>query len=276
MIKFGIIIPNMRDDLKKIISSAVVTLLRPLVRILLKNGIPYGTFSDLVKWTYVDVALKEFGIEGRKQSISRVSIITGLSRKEVKRLKEIPVPDDLGTTERYNRAARVITGWLRDSRFVDSEGEPKVLPLEGDEVSFSALVKAYSGDVPARAVLDEMLHTGVIEVDEGGVRLLSRGYIVKKGDVEKLYILGVDVSELISTIGHNIESRPSDAFLQRKVVYDNIPEEAIPELRELLSKMGREFIESANRVISRYDRDINPSVKGTGRRRAGLGVFYFE
>src|SRR3972149_9569723 len=99
--------------ISRALSAAVTTLLRPLVRLLLRNGASYGTFSDLAKRVYVDVATEEFGIPGRKQSKSRVSILTGLSRKEVLRVKRLPPTDDLGAGERYNRAARVVAGWGR-------------------------------------------------------------------------------------------------------------------------------------------------------------------
>jgi hypothetical protein len=266
----------METNLNKAISSAIVRLLRPLVRILLRNDIPYGTFADLAKWVYVDVASKEFGIPGRKPSVSRVAIITGLSRKEVKRMKETEEPEDLGAAERYNRAARVLTGWLKDPRFLDQRGNPRELPFEGGEESFSSLVRAYSGDVPPRAVRDEMVRAGVIREQDDRVLLLTRGYVVRTGDVEKLGIMGVDVAELISTIHHNITSEPAGAFLQRKVAYDNIPEEAAAEVKRIISQRGGTFLEAMDKRISRYDRDVNPGVEGTGRRKAGLGIFYFE
>ncbi len=266
----------MRDEIKRAIASAIVRILRPMVRMLLRNNIPYGTFADLAKWVYVDVAFKEFGVPGRKQTISRVSTITGLTRKEVKRLKELPEPDDLGASERYNRAGRVLTGWIKDPRFLDSNGNPKELPFEGSGESFARLVREYSGDIPPRAILDEMIRVGVVELKNRKVRLLSKGYIVSKSEIDKLGIMGTDVSELISTIYHNITSDPSEAFLQRKVSYDNIPEEAVHELRKRLKKMGEEFIENVDQLLSGYDRDINPYVKGTGRKKIGLGIFYFE
>ncbi len=101
----------MNDKHLKPLSAAVLRLLWPLVRILLRNGVSYRTFSDLIKWVYVDVAGKEFGIKGRKQSASRVSVITGLSRKEVTRMRQLPRPDDHVSAEKYNRAARVIAAW---------------------------------------------------------------------------------------------------------------------------------------------------------------------
>ena len=94
----------------KTLHAALLKLLRPLIRLLLQNGVPFGTFSDLIKWVYVDVAQKEFGIPGRKQSNSRISIITGLSRKEVHRLKNIEGPHETENVQSYNRAARVVSG----------------------------------------------------------------------------------------------------------------------------------------------------------------------
>jgi len=265
----------MQTDINMMIRSAVVRVLRPLVRILLRNGISCGTFCELVRWVYVDVAFREFPLPRRKQSISRVAVITGLTRKEVRRLREIPEPDDLGVAARYNRLVRVIGGWRRDKRFLDREDRPRPLPLEGQE-GFSSLVRHYSGDMTPRAVLDEMLRTGVAEIRDGRVTLLESGYIVKSGEGEKIHILGTDVGDLIETIDHNITTPEGDAFLQRRVSYDNIPETLMPEIRRVVHKKGKEFIIEIDRIISRYDRDVNPSVKGDGRRRAGLGIYYFE
>jgi hypothetical protein len=265
----------MDNKIKAAIYSAIVKMLTPLVRILLRNKIPYGTFAELAKWVYVDVACREFSIPGKKQTTSRISVITGLNRKEVKRLRETEGPDDLGAAERYNRAARVISGWIRDYRYSDENGRPRDLPFEGD-TSFSALVKSYSGDIPPRAVLDEMVNAGVVERKGDSISLRTRGYIVKGVDVDKIGILGSDVSDLISCIDHNMTCADDETFLQRKTVYDNIPLESLPELRFMLSKIGRDFIESADMIIASHDRDLNPSVRGTGRKRIGLGLYYIE
>ena len=266
----------MSSTFKNAISSAIVKLLRPLVRVLLRNGIPYGTFAELAKWVYVEVASSESGIHGRSQTTSRISVITGLNRKEVKQLRETATPRDLGAAERYNRAARVINGWLNDNRFTDVEGSPLDLPIEGKTVSFSSLVKAHSGDIPTRAILDEMLRVGVVEIENDEVTLLAGGYIVKKSDADKISIMGNDVSELISTIDHNMRCNPDRALLQRKVMYDNIPEEILEEIKPVIFKKSTEFINSINKIISGCDRDMNADITGTGKRKAGIGIFYFE
>src|SRR5512142_337944 len=143
----------MAENLNKALTSEVLRMLRPLVRILLRNGVSFGTFADLAKAVFVDVADKEFGIPGRKQTISRISVMTGLTRKDVVRLQELGSPEDAVAERRYNRAARVVAGWVRDPRFRSGD-EPAALPPEGEGASFAALVHAYSGDVPPRAILD--------------------------------------------------------------------------------------------------------------------------
>ena len=266
----------MGQALTNVLSAAVVKVLRPLLRILLRNGVPYGAFADLAKRVYVDVATQEFGLPGRKQSKSRVSVLTGLSRKEVLRVSRLPAPDDEGTAERYSRAARVISGWVRDRRFADSQGKPAALPFEGSDATFSELVKSYSGDATARAVLDELLRVGAIERgQDGSVRLIARSYIPRTGEAEKIGILGSDVADLVSTIDRNIRN-PRDSFFQRKVCYDNLPAEALPELRTQAGERSQELLELLDRWMSERDRDANPSVIGTGRRRAGVGIYYFE
>ena len=259
------------------IYAAILRVLRPLIRLLLRHGVPFGTFSDLAKGVYVEVALEEFGIPGRKKTHSRVSVLTGLSRKEVLRVTRLEKPDDSETASRYHRAARVIAGWVRDERFHAGSGDPAELPVEGEGATFSGLVKEYSGDVPHRAVLDELLRVGAAErtADEK-VRLLARAYIPVTGDEEKLEILGTDTACLIETIDHNLCAEPGKAFFQRKTMYDNLPDEAVEALRKDLAMRAEKFLEQADRKLAERDRDANPKSTGEGRRRAGIGVFWFE
>ena len=259
------------------INAAILRILRPLIRLLLRHGVPFGAFADLAKRVYVEVALEELGIPGRKQTHSRVSVLTGLSRKEVLRVTRLDRPDDTETAGRYHRAARVIGGWVRDERFNDGSGDPAPLPVEGEGPTFSGLVKEYSGDVPHRAILDELLRVGAVErTADDKVRLLARAYIPVAGDEEKLEILGTDTACLIETIDHNLQADPGKAFFQRKTMYDNLPDEAVEQLRKDLGMRAEKFLEQADRRLADRDRDSNPKSTGTGRRKAGIGIFWFE
>src|SRR6185437_15272804 len=262
------------------LSTAILQLLRPLVRILLRNNRSHRTFADLAKQVYVDVANAEFGIHGKQQTVSRIAILTGLTRKDVQRLLKLLATSQSMTSvsaEEYHRGSRVITGWLRDPKYGDGRGHPRPLAMEGGGASFSALVHSYSGDMPVRAVLDELLRVGAVkQLKDGRICLISRGYIPQKSSVEKLQVLGADTADLISTLDHNIYLKPTKPRFQRKVMYDNVPREAAKEFRTVVAAEGQEFLEKLDRWLAHHDRDVNPAAKGTGRVRVGLGVFQFE
>lgn len=267
----------MSQGIDKALSSAVLRLLRPLVRLLLRNGVSYSAFADLAKWVYVDVANKEFGVAGRKQTDSRISVITGLTRKEAARIKGIVTPDDATAVEQYHRAARVIGGWLRDARFLNKAGRPASLSFDGEEASFSELVRSYSGDIPPRAVLDELLRVGAVERRKNGtLQLVTAGYVPNGSTADQLHILGSDVALLIETIDHNLTPDQHQPYFQRKVAYDNLPIEAIAPLRALTEGKAQSLLEEVNRYLAQYDRDTNPATQGSGRKHAGVGIFYFE
>jgi uncharacterized protein DUF6502 len=259
------------------LSAAMLQLLRPLVRILLRNNLSHRTFAELAKRVYVDVANTEFAIHGKKQTVSRIAILSGLTRKEVQRLLTRSSTSTSISAEEYHRGSRVITGWLRDPKYGDGKGHPRPLAMEGRGASFSALVNSYSGDIPVRAVLDELLRVGAVkQLKDGRICLVSRGYIPQKGSVEKLQVLGADTADLISTIDYNIYVKPTKPRFQRKVMYDNVPREAAKEFRTVVAAEGQEFLEKLDRWLAHHDRDVNPVSKGTGRMRVGLGVFQFE
>lgn len=213
---------------------------------------------------------------GRKQSVSRVAVITGLTRKEVTRVQLLPRPDDSEETEQYNRAARVIGGWLRDPDFNNGD-EPAELSFEDGPNSFSELVRRHSGDVPARAILDELLRVGAVErKTDGTIRLIAHAYIPRTSEVNQLTIVGRDVAALLATMDYNLDPKRGGPRFQRTVAYDNLPDEALAPFHELSSEQAQALLERLNAWLAEQDRDSNPTVKGTGRNRVGLGIFYFE
>jgi len=267
----------MADTKNRVLYAALARILRPLIHILIRNGISYGTFADLAKWLFVDVANRKFAIEGRKQTISRVSVITGLNRKEVKRVSELPVPDDQASSERYNRAARVIAGWRRDKTFRSKAGGPADLPIAGAGATFQTLVKKHSGDMPFRAILDELIRVGaVIRTNEDRVHLLARAYLPAGDETMKIHILGTDVAHLIASIQQNLNPDDRGPFYQRKVMYDNLPQDALPAFRKLSAESAQKLLEKLDAWLSDRDRDSGLEFEGTGRNIAGLGIYYFE
>ena len=266
------------QELHRVLTEAIRKVMRPLVRILLRNGIAYSDFAEEVRRVYTEIAMAEFQMPGRKPSVSRTATITGLTRKEVARLLElIENEGESSGLAPQNRAAQVVAGWVRDPDYQDGRGEPRPLSMEDTGGGFPALVKRYSGDMTARAVLDELERVGAARrLDDGRVVLVSRSYIPTQDDAAKIEILGTDAYYLMETIRHNLDHSGGDARYQRKVLYDNLPEEYVERFRQEVAERCQELLEQFDRELAEQDRDINPDAGGTGRHLAGVGMFYFE
>lgn len=187
--------PQERSLARDALIRLAVALLRPVVRMLLRYNLSYPEMNQICRWLYVDVAMRErefFIPRRRKQFKARVACLTGLSRKEVLRLYQTPAPELNDQLESCNRAARVLAGWLSDPGFQDKDGRPRDLDFRGDrhdqnqgkkqdkDKDFAELVQAYSGDIPPRAVLDELLQSGNCEMDKAGhIRILDPVYVTR-------------------------------------------------------------------------------------------------
>lgn len=273
----------MTDHTPTPLQRALYRILRPLARLLLRNGIPFGDFAELMRRAYVDAALEDFRDHRKKMTDSRAAVLTGLTRKEVKRQRESLSGQPLQPREKRegNRASRVVAGWVHDARFQDAEGRPAVLPMEG-EVSFSELVRLYSGDMTPRAVLDELLRVGVVTQGAGGAEglvLRKRAYVPAGDDTEMLHIFGEDVSDLISTIDYNLVSATEhrQPLFQRTLTYNNIPPEVIQQWRAIAGREAQQFLEQLDGWLGPHDRDVSGEQGGNRPSvRTGVSVFYFE
>jgi hypothetical protein len=259
-------------------TSALYRIFHALARLALRRGLPFEAVAGAARRAFVDVAHREFTIPGRKQSASRVSVLTGIHRKEVRRVLAATSEAELDASQWVTCGASVVTGWRRDSRFQDRKGQPAALPFEGESPTFSELVRRYGiGDAPARAVLDELARVGAVErTKDQRIKLVASAYIPEAASPAALAIFGTDVADLIATIDHNLSSPPGAGYFQRKVAYDNLPEEALDEIRARVEKEANAVLEKLDRTISRHDRDSNPKAGGSGRKRAMIGVYYHE
>lgn len=266
---------NMTEIKPNKIRASIFRLLRPLIHILIKQGVPFSVFSEVAREAYVDVADKEFRLPGRKQSLSRMSVLTGINRKDIAKLFERQRLES-ETREPMSRPSRIVQGWLRDSRFQSANGEPLPLPFESAPNSFCELVRVYGGDVTPRAMLDELIRIGIVIEQGDKIGLCSNAYIALSDVDEKFRIFTNAARDMFNTINHNLDHQPPDTLLQRSVAYSNIPIESLGEIR-LRSKAEAElFLLQINRWLCQYDREVNPDVRGSGRVRAGIGLYYFE
>ncbi len=258
---------------KQVLIDALTQLLRPLVRITLRQGLSAEAFEEVVRRVYVDVAEKDFALAGKKQTTSRIGVLTGLNRKEVARLKKLPLTHDEQQPASQNRVERVVSAWLSDASFQDEKGDPRPLAFQGEH-SFAELVRRYSGDMPARAVADELIRIGVLaEADDRKLRLLSRGYVPDPESQELIRILGSHAEDWFNTFDHNMTHGRDEARYQRQVIYTDVPAQHAEEFRSLSARWGQQTLEELDRWLAekKATRDTDePTV------RLGLGIYEIE
>ena len=265
----------MSESLHKVLSAAVLRLLRPLVRVLLRHGMAYGTFSELARKAYVEEGFLQVAETGKRPTVSGVAALTGLTRKETKRLRELEVVDDEASSHRYSRAIRVISGWTSDPRFQTGAGAPAVLPMEGDQGSFSALVKEYSGDIPPAAMLSVLESSGTVSAGDYGVTLQARAYMPSATPAENIDILGTDVAELLATIGHNLAVEPTERLFQRKVSNVRVTREAVPAFRRFSDRKSQQLLEEYHDWLTGHE--IDPADDDAPEPAyLAVGIYYTE
>jgi hypothetical protein len=266
------------DDSGESLLEAAAAVLQPIVRRLLAVGVPFGLLEARLRELVIDVAERDFELEGRRQTDSRIAVLTGINRKEVRRIRRrVPSSANPPSFGR-NQAASLMSRWREDARAIDRSGRPKAIPYAGGRgPTFVKLAERVTVDVPARAILDELVRTGAVEVRaDGWVVPKSDSYVPKLGRREKLAMLAEDPPDLVETMLRNIFEETADPLLQRRVVYDNIGERGMETLRRRLRKTAETFVRRVDRVLASYDRDRNPRAPGGDRHAAGIGVYYFE
>jgi len=258
------------------IATAMLKIFSPLVRLLLRNGIAYKTAAEWLRWSYAVVARDEFKLPDRKQTKSRIAVLTGLSRVDVDNLLNGEHPQNSDAIDHYHRASRVLDGWSHDEIYQNDEGKPADLCFDGSAPSFSSLVEEYSGGVPPRAILDELLRVKSVKKTSAGKVRLIQAYFVASNDEETLYqfgILGYATSSLLETIDHNIYQDPANTRLQLIASNESIPVSLLAEIKDKLQEYGRQCVTDADRFM--FEKTHKLESKGD-TRRAGISVYYFE
>jgi len=267
----------MSSNLQTILSNAVIQILRPIIRVLMRNEVSHAEFSALAKQAYVDVAYKHFSIPNKKMTYSRVAVLTGLNRKEVVRLtKENDQDSKLGTP---NRSTRVVNGWLNDPDFLDKNKNSLILNIKGDN-SFSTLVSRYSGDITIGAIIDELERIGIAKrINTEQIQLTQQGYIPESGELEKIDILSICTGDLLSSAVYNLEHGTNDGRFQRQLVYKNVPLEIADEFQALSTKKSEALLIDLNKWLgdkTKHSTQKTIQTDAQAKKRIGLGIYYFE
>lgn len=263
---------------QKQILNAFLVVLRPIIRILLRYGIGYREFLEVVKTAFVDIASTDFGLRGRLTNISRVAVMTGLTRKEVRRLRDkISKGGDM-VVVRATPIADVLHHWHAHDEYTDDGGDPKPLPFHGDISSFTSLVKKFGGDIPAGAMRTEMKRVGAVVVnDDDSISITERVYKPSE-DHEMLVTMLIHAAyPVLSNIMHNTNPDRSDDTWASRVAYtQQLQSGERVRLRRVARDRITEFAESFDDIFMAYESVSADDSVAEGDDAVAVGVFYFE
>jgi hypothetical protein len=250
--------------------------LKPVVYVLLRSGITWREFCELAKTTYVDVATAHFGTRGRPTNVSRTSMLTGMTRRDVRLLRERREPESSPPTPYASKASRVLSAWHLEPAFLDATGRPALLPLAGEGTSFTELLRhCGAGDVRPSTVIRELLRAGAIRRHKDGrVEALQRNYIPQATDEQLIRLWGTVLADIANTYVHNMSRGPRPPRFERAAKSDRIPIGAAPAFREFLEREGQGFLERVDAwLLANELQDGDADIQTT---RMGAGVYHIE
>jgi hypothetical protein len=237
---------NTSKKMQLILHDTLRKVLRPLVRLMLSQGINYTMMLEDLKRVFVSVAEEEFQIEGKAQTNSRITLLTGVHRKDVQRIRE---QQDDEREPPFSLSAQIFGLWLGNSKYLDESGQPIALPRLASKgaVSFESLVASVSKDFRARPVLDEWLRLGFVGIDYNDhVRLNVQAFIPNQDLEYKLSFLAMNVHDHMSAAVSNLSSK-NEPMLERCVFYDGLTAANVEILHDLARQNGMNTIKALNR-----------------------------
>lgn len=262
--------PNALVTPPRSLAAAVRRMLRPLVKLLLHYSVQYPAFANLLKLTYVEMATA-MPVDGKPQTDSRVSLLTGIHRLDVKRLRNEIVTGNDGPPMSVSLGAQIVARWTAHVEFLDNKGRP--LPLhrlasKGGAMSFESLVRSVSKDIRPRVVLDEWLRLGIAEIDNlDRVVLVTDAFVPSHGLDEKLFYLGKNVHDHLDACAHNLSQPNEPPLLERSVYYDRLSKDSTLILsayaRQLSSQVMQSFSKKAMELQEHDHQDADAHFRVT-------------
>lgn len=255
--------------------ATVARLLAPVVRLLIARGVPYQVASELLKRVYVESAQRHFADEDATGT--RLSLLTGLNRKEIRRLTSEAAnekrPEDIASFASATHAV-----WSSVRRWRDRDGNPKPLPRRSDgrQLSFDDLVRSITLDHRPAAVLEELTRLGyATEDDEGIVRLNPAAFLTQQSFADRLLPLGENLEDHANAAVANVLAE-QPPFLERSVFSDELSAEAVSQLATTArTQWQRVHDETIAQAIAAEESDVAAGRKGNMRIRVGM-YFYAE
>jgi hypothetical protein len=257
--------------------KALQRVLYPLVRVMLAKGVTYPFLAELLKTVFVSVAEREFRIEGKPQTDSRISLLSGVHRKDVRRLRQAARDPAETVPSAVSLGAQLVAAWTGLPQYLDEQGSPLALPRlasAAGEVSFEGLVAGVSKDIRSRAVLDEWLRLGVVRLDdEDRVVLNTEAFVPQQGFDEKMFYFGHNIHDHAAAAAHNVLMQGTP-LLERSVHYDALSEGSITELSQLAEKVGMQAALAVNRRAMALEHK-DAEADGTPHRMT-FGIYFYS
>lgn len=256
---------------EKPVLSALHYVLAPLIRVLLRNGVTWSDFTEVAKEVFVQVAREDYGVQGRPTNTSRVALITGLSRREVTRVKDVLLGERPREASVPSRISQILTAWHVDPQYVGSDGRPAILPATGDGPSLATLLKQHAGDTPHGAVIKELEELGLAERSPQGFRVLARDYIRSGSDPDLIRQAAIALHDHATTIAHNVDAkRPGAARFERMATHRSLPRRHLRAFEAYLETEGQSFLEKVDGWLSARGAT---TVHDERTLRVGVGVY---
>jgi hypothetical protein len=252
--------------------APLARLLRPLIKLCIRSGMTFPMLAQLLRELFVNVAEHDFALDGKEQTDSRVSLLTGIHRKEVARLRGAGAPVN-ETPATLSRTSAIIARWIAAPEFTDKRGDPLPLPrtADGDAPSFEALVASVTKDVRPRAVLDEWLDRNLVTVNgDQEIVLVNAGLVPQGDDDRKWHYLGRNLHDHVAAAAENVATA-SPPFLERAVHYDGLSHKLAKRLESRSRELAMEALKTANREANR----AVAKDKG-GNSRWNFGVYVYS
>lgn len=236
----------MSQSVKESLSRAVALMLKPLIRLLMAQGITHSEFAEVAKEVFVETALRNFDSSSGINK-SRIAILTGLTRKDVKAVIDRTLEAD-PAEKRSSRPERVLTGWYSDPKYTGPYGIPLELPYEDSESdgkTFVNLVREYSGDMAPRQMLNELITAGSVVEVEGRYKVIRRDYSFTKLSPEFITRLGEVGYRVFSTAAKNIDKEVEGSGYFDKMVFadDGCSDQTIAKFDAYLKVKGQALLE---------------------------------
>lgn len=257
--------------------SALRRIMRPLVRLMLRKGVTYTMFTDVLKEVFVDVAHREFRLDDKVPTDSRISLLTGVHRKDVRRLRSESDRSTAALPENITLGAQLVNVWTRSPPFCSEPGQALALPRlasVGGDCSFDALVAKVSTDIRGRVVLDEWLRLGVVRLDDQDrVHLEAQAFVPQKGFDEKAAYFGHNLHDHACAAVHNL-SGEGLPFFERSVHYDALTPASVDTLREAVTQDGMQTLLAFSRLAAELENTDEPSHEQ--RQRITVGLYFYS